>query len=494
MVLPATKSGVTLSKSGAVCTADCIIRFGDQLRDLVAGGRVGRCQVFFLVIMNIKRSEKLILFGYFIIMIIIGTILLELPFAWKGEKGLDFIDAFFTATSATCVTGLITVDIAAFSLFGKIVILLLIQAGGLGIISFTTMYLALPSKRISLKSRKVIREYYLDSVETEPKHIIKQIILITLLIEIIGAALLYIGFMGNVTDHPILFSVFHAVSAFCNAGFSLFSNNLEGYARTPLINITIMLLIIMGGFGFVALRDIAKRIGRKKKKLTVHSRIMIVCTLTLIISAALLFFIIEYNNAYKELTMNEKIMASLFQAITPRTAGFNTVTQSSLSASSKFITLPLMFIGGGSGSAAGGIKVTTFFIVFIAVIWRTRRRGSLVLFKKEIASGKVFSAIVLFTKALLIVSLCILLLTITELSLQPSGNKDFFKIVFESFSAFGTVGLSLGITSSLSLLGKIVIICTMFAGRVGLISMAMPQTIGPADHLIEYPKGEVLLG
>ncbi|MBN1798008.1 MAG: potassium transporter [Spirochaetales bacterium] len=444
--------------------------------------------------MNIKRSEKLILFSYFIIVIIIGTILLQLPFAWKSENKLDFIDAFFTATSATCVTGLITVDTAVYSLFGKIVILLLIQAGGLGIISFTTMYLALPSKRISLKSTKVIREYYLVSVETEPKHIIKQIILITLLIEIIGAALLYIGFMGTVKDHPILFSVFHAVSAFCNAGFSLFSNNLEGYVRTPFINITIMLLIILGGFGFVALRDIAKRAARKKKKLTVHSKIMIGCTLTLIISAALLFFIFEYNNAYKELSMSEKIMASLFQSITPRTAGFDTVPQSSLSASSKFITLPLMFIGGGSGSAAGGIKVTTFFIVIIAVLRRTRRRGSLVIFKKELGSAKVLSAIMLFIKALLIVSLCILLLTITELSLHPAPDKDFYKIVFESFSAFGTVGLSLGITPSLSLLGKIVVICTMFAGRVGLISMAMPQPIDSADHLIEYPKGEVLLG
>jgi trk system potassium uptake protein TrkH len=446
------------------------------------------------VMMNIKRSEKFILFSYFIIVIIIGTILLQLPFAWKGEKRLDFIDAFFTATSATCVTGLITVDTAAYTLFGKIVILLLIQAGGLGIISFTTMYLALPSKRISLKNRKAIREYYLDSVETEPKHIIKQIILITLLIELIGAALLYIGFTNSVKNHPILFSVFHAVSAFCNAGFSLFSHNLEGYTRTPIINITVMLLIIMGGFGFVALRDIVKRIGKKKKRLTVHSKIMIVCTISLITVTALLFFIFEYNNAYKELTVNEKIMASLFQAITPRTAGFNTIPQSSLSASSKFITIPLMFIGGGSGSAAGGIKVTTFFIVIIAAICRTRRRGSIILFKSQIGSTRVLSAIMLFIKALLIVSVCILLLTITELTLHPGADKDFFKIVFESFSAFGTVGLSLGITSSLSLLGKIVVICTMFAGRVGLISMAMPQPIASADHLIEYPKGEVLLG
>ena len=322
--------------------------------------------------MKIRRSEKLILFAYFIILIIVGTILLEFPFAWEGNHRLSFIDALFTATSATCVTGLITVDTSQFSLFGKIIILLLIQTGGMGIISFTTMYLALPSKRISFKNRKVIREYYLDSVETDPKDIIKQIIFFTLLIEAVGALL--------------LFSVFHSISAFCNAGFSLFSKNLEGYTRTPLINITIMILIIMGGLGFVVLRDLAKRIGNRKKTLTVHTKIMITCTVTLIVMAAIFFFIIENNHAYKSLNLGEKIMASVFQAITPRTAGFDTVAQNTLSAPSKYITLPLMFIGGGSGSAAGGIKVTTFFIVLIAAMWNPRRRGSLVLFKNEIAT------------------------------------------------------------------------------------------------------------
>jgi trk system potassium uptake protein TrkH len=444
--------------------------------------------------MKIRRSEKLILFAYFIILIIVGTILLGFPFAWEGNNRLSFIDALFTATSATCVTGLITVDTSQFSLFGKIIILLLIQTGGMGIISFTTMYLALPSKRISFKNRKVIREYYLDSVETDPKDIIKQIIFFTLLIEAAGALLLYIDFKPTVDQHPILFSVFHSISAFCNAGFSLFSKNLEGYTRTPLINITIMILIIMGGLGFVVLRDLAKRIGNRKKTLTVHTKIMITCTVTLIVMAAIFFFIIENNHAYKSLNLGEKIMASVFQAITPRTAGFDTVAQNTLSAPSKYITLPLMFIGGGSGSAAGGIKVTTFFIVLIAAMWNPRRRGSLVLFKNEIGSDKVVRAILLFIKALLIVGVCVLLLCITELTLTPAANKDFFKIVFESFSAFGTVGLSLGITSSLSFLGKIVIICTMFAGRVGLISMAMPQPQEQAEHLIEYPKGEVLLG
>jgi len=448
----------------------------------------------FIYMMRIKRSDKLILFGYFITIIIIGTILLELPFAWQGAKELDFIDAFFTATSATCVTGLITVDTAQYSLFGKIVIMLLIQAGGLGIISFTTMYLALPSKRISLKSRRVIREYYLDSVETEPKDIIKQIIFITLIIEITGSLFLYLDFRNTVQDHPILYSVFHAISAFCNAGFSLFSKNLEGYVRTPLVNITIILMVVMGGLGFVVLRDLGKRIGKRKKSLTVHTKIMLACTVTLIVVSAGFFFLNEFHNAYKNFTLGDKIMASLFQAITPRTAGFDTVAQNTLSEPSKFLTLPLMFIGGGSGSAAGGIKVTTFFIVLIAALWNTRSKGSLVLFKKEIASDKVMGAIMLFIKALLIVALCILLLSITELTLAPAHGKDFFKIVFESFSAFGTVGLSLGITSSLSFLGKIVIICTMFAGRVGLISMAMPQPIKPTEHLIEYPKGEVLLG
>jgi trk system potassium uptake protein TrkH len=459
----------------------------------VVGGRVGRRQAFFIIMLKIKRSDTLILFSYFIILIILGSILLKIPIAWEGKQDLPYIDALFTSTSAVCVTGLITVDTAQYSLFGKIIILILIQFGGLGIITFTTIYLALPSRRLSLTDSKIIKQYYLDEVETKPTYIIRQIVTMTLIFEITGAVLLFIGFYPDLGKNTLFFSIFHAISAFCNAGFSTFSNNLENYVHNPLVCITIMSLIVLGGLGFVTLRDLIKKSTNRKRRLTVHTKLMVIFTSFLIISAASLFFILESNNAVSQLNSGEKILACFFQAVTPRTAGFNTIVQSKLTDPSKLATITLMFIGGGSASTAGGVKVSTFFLVIMS-LWIVKRRGDMLLFKKRIPMQTVFKAAMFLLKALSIIFVSIFILCITELVISPGEHKHVLNIVFEAFSAFGTVGLSLGVTPNLSGLGKMVIILTMFAGRVGLISMAMAPDRKKIEQLIEYPDGEVLIG
>lgn len=445
--------------------------------------------------MKIKlKSEKLFLFFYFIFVILIGTILLLLDISWHGQSKLDFIDALFTATSAVCVTGLITVKTADYSLIGQIIIMFLIQAGGLGIISFSTIYLALPARRISLKSRKVIREYYIDSVETEPLKIIKQIIIITIIIELLGTSILFLVFSRTVPGNSIFASLFHSVSAFCNAGFSLFSNNLEDYINNPVVSLTVAMLIVLGGIGFVVLQDIGRKIKNFKRKLALHTKIVLLATALLIVLGACLFFIFEFNNTLKSLSLGNKIIASLFQSITPRTAGFNTINQQALSFPSKVFTLPLMFIGGASGSIAGGIRVTTFFIVLLVALWGSGRKSEFHIFKRKISKIAVSRAAMFTIKAFLLVFSSVFLLTISELFFFNTGNKNFLSVVFETFSAFGTVGLSLGITSSLSIMGKIVIIFTMFSGRVGLISMAMPEPGRQSKCNYDYPTGEVLIG
>ena len=443
--------------------------------------------------------KKLFLFTYFILLIILGTILLILPISWNGADRLHLVDAAFTATSAVCVTGLITVQTADYSIWGKIIILLLIQFGGLGIISFTTIYLAVPARKISLKRRNEVQEYYLSSVETDPKKIIKQIVIFTAIIEILGTVLLVKPFSANVKHGLLFVSLFHSVSAFCNAGFSLFRNSLEDYTGSVQVNLTIIFLIIFGGLGFVVLQDIKRKIFGENRHLTLHTKIVLLMSSALILTGALLYYIFEYNTSLHGMGQGGKILASFFQSVTTRTAGFDSVSQSSLSVPSKVLTLPLMFIGGSSGSIAGGIKVTTFFIVLIVALHGTDSRGEVKLFNQKISVGNLSRAQNFAIKAIIILFTSIFLLTITELhnfgkTAGFNEGKEFLSVVFESFSAFGTVGLSLGVTQSLSIAGKFVIMLTMFAGRVGLISIAMPRIRKYSEYLVDYPRGEVLIG
>ncbi len=429
------------------------------------------------------NTEKIMLFSFFIILILLGTGLLLLPGMWGGEGRVSVIDALFTSTSAVCVTGLITLDTAQFTFAGKIVIMLLIQFGGLGIISFSTVYLTFPNRKRSFHSVNIIRKYYLDSVGHDVVVIIRNIVFFTLFFELAGALVLYFS-LGS----DFFTALFHSISAFCNAGFSLFSDNLEGYGNNSAVLVTIMVLVIFGGIGFVVINDIIKFVF-KKKHLSIYSKIMLITTLSLIFFGALGFFFFECNNAFSGFSPGKKILNSIFQSVTPRTAGFNTVPQEILQKESQFLTLPLMFIGGGSGSIAGGIKVSTFAIIIIALFRAKSRRNKIRIGNRNIPVKTMMDAFILAGKAILLLSVSIILLLIAE-----GNNFKSISIIFECFSAFGTVGLSHGLTPLLGSFGKAVLILTMFSGRVGIISMALFNERNFKDVQVQYPEEEVLLG
>jgi trk system potassium uptake protein TrkH len=443
---------------------------------------------------NAVSSERVYLFFYFAGIILVGALILWLPFSWNGASRLAPIDALFTATSAVCVTGLITVDTAQYTLLGQTVIMLLIQFGGLGIITFSTIYLVRPRLKLSMTSYRVIKGYSLDSIESKPLYIVRQIVTVTLAIEAAGALVLFLGFRPTVGGRLLFTSIFHSISAFCNAGFSTFSANLEGYVGNVTVNLTIMGLIVLGGIGFVVLQDIGETVimGRKRR-LSLHSRSVLLITACLISIGAGIFFLFEHRSAYAVLRWPERVMAALFQAITPRTAGFDTVNQAGLTTSSKMFTLLLMFIGGASGSTAGGIKVNTFFIVTMLAVRGTDARGEVSVFKRKLPSKTVDNAVIFTLKALMLLFVAVFLLTVTE-RFFAQRQSLFIELVFETFSAFGTVGLSLGITPFLSVPGKLIIIATMFMGRVGLLALAIPVFRRIPITVLDYPQEEVMVG
>ncbi len=439
-------------------------------------------------------SGKFFLFSYFLIIIFLGTLLLSLPAAWSGQKDLKLVDRLFTATSAVCVTGLITVDTAKYTLTGQIIILLLIQSGGLGIISFTTIYILLPLKRVSLRNRNVISTFVLGFIESEPKRIIRKIILFTLTTEAIGTFLLYLSFRQTESKGAFFTSLFHAVSAFCNAGFSTFSNNLEGFFSHTAICLVIVVLVILGGLGFITLLDVEKTLVRKRRKISLHTKIVLFVTVILIVGGTAFYFVFESAGSLKGYPFEQRLLASFFQAVTPRTAGFNTIPQGTLSYPSRLFTVPLMFIGGAPGSIAGGIKVTTIFLVVLLALRGRDANQEISAFKRKIPSRILTDASVFANRAVFILFLSIFLLVISENVAGSYPDKPLLPLIYESFSAFGTVGLSLGATSYLSVTGKIIIICTMFAGRVGLISIAMGGKEKYSPYRIDYPREEVMIG
>lgn len=440
-------------------------------------------------------SERLVLYSYFLGLILLGTLLLSLPVSWSGAGGLSRVapvDAFFTAVSAACVTGLITIDTSLWSRAGQVIILMIIQAGGLGIITFGMLYLVLPKARISLKNSKIIRESFVAEQMPRARQMLRSIFLTTILVELIGAVLLTLGFLRAGTSAPLFEGLFHAVSAFCNAGFSLFSDGMVGFRSNLLVNFTLIGLIIVGGIGFMVIRDLRRKFLDWKRPLLFHSRIMLLSVPTFIIIGLVGYLFLDSTGVFSSLSWGERILAALFQSVTTRTAGFNTVDQASLSVTSRWLTYVLMLIGGGSGSTAGGIKASTAFILLIVLFRGVNEKGDIRILRRRINSADVSRASMFFLKAISLLFTSILLLGIIE---HPSTSGfTASELVFESVSAMGTVGLSMGITSALSVGGKLVVAATMFAGRVGLFSLVIRTGRDRTDALIEYPKGEVLIG
>ncbi len=434
--------------------------------------------------------------GSFVFVILLGTLALLLPRA--TTDGIGALDALFTATSAVCVTGLIVVDTAsAFTPLGKVIITLLIQIGGLGLMTFTTFF-TLFSGRLSIKERVLMQDFLSRESLGEVRRTLWQIVSVTMIIEAIGAVLLY--FSWDSAAFPtmrakVFSSIFHSVSAFCNAGFSLFSDNLAGpaAAMNVQINLTIAGLIILGGLGFitivniVSIRPWARAQSRLSHRLTAHARVVLVSTAVLLVAGMVLFYVIEYNNTMAGLNWWEKILASFFQSVTTRTAGFNTIDIGAMAVPSTLLFLVLMFIGASPGSTGGGVKTTTVSLVFLSAINHVRGKSSIEIGNRRILQSNVDRAAAALFFGLVLVALSVFFVSMFE----PFPILD---IVFECFSAMGTVGLSRGITFALSDPSKFVLILTMLIGRVGALTLMMALTRRAPLNRFDYPTEQIVVG
>lgn len=438
----------------------------------------------------------------FLAIIILGTGLLSLPQATKTGARASLIDAFFTATSATCVTGLTVQDTGSyFSHFGQIVIIALIQIGGLGVMSFSTFFAVLLGKKLTIRQTVVVQSA-LDSKGIEGlRQLVVAILILAFSIEISGAALLFCKFRSLAEMSffkAIYYSLFHSVSAFCNAGFGLYSDSLSLFCQDLFINLIIMSLIILGGLGFVVLLDFSKlkhlRTGLSffLSKIALQTKLVLLTTIILIVAGAMVIFILERNNVLSSLSLPNKWLASFFQSVTSRTAGFNTLDISKMTDASLFFISSLMFIGASPGSTGGGIKTVTFVVLIATVVSMCRNKNEVSIFGRVIPRMVIRRVLVVFSLALLWMAVVTFLLTITEGN--SFGERNFLKILFEVNSAFGTVGLSTGITPNLSIVGRLLICLTIFIGRVGLLTVALAIALKEETPSISYPEERVMIG
>ncbi len=433
-------------------------------------------------------KETLFLLLYFTGIILVGSALLSMPFSSR-QGSMRYIDALFTATSAVCVTGLSVVDTLSLSRVGQAVLLLLIQFGGLGIIAFSTLYLFLPRRRISVTTRGFAGEYSIPSFEYHTRNIIAQIISLTATFELIGALLIWPKLEQH--GYSLFDVIFHSISAFCNAGFSTIRGGMESFRDDPLMNIVTMVLIVAGGLGFVVLQDLWHFLRKKKLHLMYHSSIVLKTSAALIVVGAALIFALEYRHAFTGMGGASKVMASFFQSVTSRTAGFDTVAQANFTSAGQFITIILMFIGASPASTGGGVKTTTFYLMVLAAIRYREDRNALVDHNRTIQPALLIKASAVIVRAFAIALVVTSILLIAE---QVHGNPvNIETAVFESVSAFATVGLSIGITPHLSVISKLALISAMFMGRVGLFAMAIPHSRRSPERYAEAPKADILL-
>jgi trk system potassium uptake protein TrkH len=425
---------------------------------------------------------------FFTGLIILGTILLCLPFS-RTVNDFSFLTCLFTATSAVCVTGLAAVDTGTyFSYFGQIIILCLIQIGGFGYMIVSTGLGVLIGK-MTLKDRKIMQEIFDIKSFHDLLKLLKKAIILVLLIEFAGALFLTFEFLGKYSLSEALYlGIFHSISAFCNAGFSPFANSLENFYNSPLILYTTGILIILGGLGFFVLVDIIDRIKGKTNVLTFHSKIILLITAVILVAGIASFY---FGESLTSLSSNPVTLFnnSFFQTVSARTAGFNSINTGMFTTATVFIIIILMFIGAGPGSTAGGMKITTLALVFVFVRSVLKGSDEYHLAKRNIESDLVKKALAIFIVMLILLSFFTLVLMFAE------PHLDAIKIIFESVSAFCTVGFSLGITPQLSDFGKIVLIGAMFAGRIGAVTMLIYLVnLNVSKSNIRYPDGKVLIG
>lgn len=427
----------------------------------------------------------------FAVVIFTGAILLSLPVSSADGTVTPFIDCIFVSTSATCVTGLVTVDTGThWSYFGKTVIMILIEIGGLGFMSFATLFALIFGRAITLKERLLMKEA-LNSLKLQGTvNLVRYVLIFTFSVQAVAALILSTQFIPQFgLAKGIYYSIFHSISAFCNAGIDLFGNfsSVTSYYSNPVVLITFGSLIIIGGFGFYIWQELYTN---RFRKISVNTKLVLSVTGALIVGGTVLMFLFEANNpgTMKNMSLGDKILNAWFAAVTPRTAGFNSVSTSDMSPASRFLTIILMFIGGSPGSTAGGIKTTTFGLLIFTVLAVIRGREDTEIFKRRISKEIVTRAIAIVFISASIVILVVMILCITE----TGASIEY--LLYETVSAFGTVGLTLGLTPHLSFAGKIVLALTMYCGRVGPLTLAIAFARSSYLKGIKYPEDKIVVG
>jgi trk system potassium uptake protein TrkH len=424
------------------------------------------------------------------IIIAVGTILLSLPVSVQPGRELTFFDVLFTATSAATITGLVVVNTGeTFSFFGQLVIMVLFQLGAIGIMTLTTVYAIVIGKNISLKDRLVLQSSLNQLTYAGIVRLAVIVIVVTLLIEAVAAIILFLRWLPEMgTSQALYYAIFHAISGFANAGFDLFPNSLQQYTGDVVVNFTIITLFVIGGLGFTVIVDLYVKKG-VFSNLSLHSKLILFLSLVLGIFGFLIVFIFEYHNpaTMQGFSWKERLLASLFQSLTPRSAGFSTIETGEMHPVSIFVTKLLMFIGGGPGSNAGGIKLTTFGMLLVVVYTLMRGREDFNVFGRRLPQHLVNKSIAIIVIGLGAVFLVSTILLITE-------DAPFDIIFFEVISAFATVGLSAGLTPDLSPLGKLIISITMFVGRIGPLTLAFALSVKKKKSGVKYMEEDVIVG
>ena len=453
--------------------------------------------------MKTKRKFSLstaqIILLSFIIAVLIGSLLLWLPISSADGKSVPYIDALFTATTSACVTGLVTLPtVSTWSIFGQVVIILLIQIGGLGVITVMSGFMLALHHKMGLGDRLLIQDAFNLNTLSGLASFIKKVIIGTLAVEGVGALLYMIVFIPDFGARGIWISIFNSVSAFCNAGIDIIAtDSLCSYATNPIVNIVTCSLIVIGGIGYIVWWDLARVVSEFKKKglrclrsLTLHSKIAIWATLILIFTGGALIFVFEYNNpaTIGDMPLFDKIQVSLFQSVTTRTAGFASLPQENLTNSSSILCLVLMFIGGSPVGTAGGIKTVTVAVLFASAYSTVLGKDEVTLFGRNISREALRKSV-----AVLGASFSIML--ISTLALSACTNASVIDILYETVSATATVGLTRGVTSILNTAGKIIIIATMYLGRVGPISLAFALNVKKkTQNIIKNPSEDISVG
>lgn len=435
----------------------------------------------------------------FLMGIIIGSVLLTLPISSADGRSVPYIDALFTATTSVCVTGLVTLPtFTTWSVFGQIVILVLIQIGGLGIITIMSAIMIGMNRKLGLKSRMLIQDAFNLTSMSGVVVFLKKVVIGTFIVEGIGALLYMTVFIPRYGARGIWISIFNSISAFCNAGIDIMSeNSLCDYASNPMVNFTTSLLVILGGLGYVVWWDVirvAKSFRSNKLRclthLTLHSKIALSATGILLFGGAVLFFIFEYNNplTLKDLSLFDKIQISFFQSVTTRTAGFASVPQENLTNASSVVALMLMFIGGSPVGTAGGVKTVTFVVVISAALSAIKNKDDVSLFSRRIAKQAI-------SKAVAVLTVSFMIMFISTVLLSAVTDASMLDIAYETVSATATVGLTRNLTPSLDIWGKIIIIFTMYLGRIGPISLLIAFNLKKEKrNIITEPVEEISIG